>query len=288
MIMSSPTNERNDTLLVALLPLVSALGAALVSIAVMVFGAPSASALEQTPDDVVGWGYNIYGQAAAPPDARNVKAIAAGDYLNLALKEDGTVVAWGSNGVGQTNIPTGLANVKAIAAGDYHSLALKEDGTVVAWGDNVYGQSTVPSELGGVKAIAAGGAHSLVIRDRPPSVKRVLPTEDATAIAPRANLSAFFSEPMRNSSINTFTIKLYEAGTSTPIEATVSYTETTSATGAKVYEAILNPTTNLQRGARYQAQVTTGVRDLAGNRLDQDQTPLNGYQPKVWFFRVST
>jgi alpha-tubulin suppressor-like RCC1 family protein len=50
------------------------------------------------------------------------------------VADSGKVVAWGYNGQGQTNVPSGLTDVKAISAGGYHSLALKDDGTVVAWG----------------------------------------------------------------------------------------------------------------------------------------------------------
>ena len=50
--------------------------------------------------------------------------------------------------------------------------------------------------------------------------------------------------------------------------------------------AILNPNANLERGTRYRAVVTTGVRDAPSNRLDQDLDPSNGYQQKEWFFTV--
>ncbi len=75
-------------------------------------------------------------------------AIAAGDFHNLALKQDGTVVAWGNNDYGQRQCPSGAeqGDRDRIAAGEYHSLALKQDGTVVA-----------------MTAIAAG-YHSLAMR----------------------------------------------------------------------------------------------------------------------------
>ena len=47
-----------------------------------------------------------------------------------------------------------MKGVKAIAAGEYHTVALKEDGTVVAWGRN-YFDYVVPEGLTGVKEIAA-------------------------------------------------------------------------------------------------------------------------------------
>ncbi len=50
-----------------------------------------------------------------------------------------------------------------------------------------------------------------------PRVKRVVPAENATGIAPGANVSAFFSEAMRAGSINTNTVKLFKAGTTTPL-----------------------------------------------------------------------
>jgi hypothetical protein len=55
---------------------------------------------------------------------------------------------------------------------------------------------------------------------------------------------------------------------------------------ATANRAILNPNTNLELGTRYKAVVTTGARDQAGNRLDQDEDPSNGNQQKAWFFRV--
>ena len=41
---------------------------------------------------------------------------------------------------------------------------------------------------------------------------------------------------------------------------------------------------DLRLASRYKAVVAIGTRDLAGNRLDQDQDPTNANQPKVWTF----
>jgi Bacterial Ig-like domain len=112
-----------------------------------------------------------------------------------------------------------------------------------------------------------------------PKVNRVVPAENATGIPPGANVSAIFSEAMRAASINTNTVKLFKAGTTAPLASVVSY-------DAERKLATLNPNANLQRGIRYKAVVTTGARDLAGNQLDQDQTPSNGNQQKVWLFTV--
>ncbi|MFP6579251.1 MAG: hypothetical protein VCC02_05540, partial [Myxococcota bacterium] len=51
----------------------------------------------------------------------------AGYAYSLALRDDGSIEAWGSETYGQvSNTPSGT-EFKAIAAGNYHSLALRED-----------------------------------------------------------------------------------------------------------------------------------------------------------------
>ena len=99
-----------------------------------------------------------------PADLTNAIAVAAGFQHALAIRTNGTVVAWGSNLSGQTNVPAGLSGVKAVAGGRDHSLALKTDGTVIAWGGNTYGQASVPAGLTNVTAIAAGDFHSVALK----------------------------------------------------------------------------------------------------------------------------
>ncbi|MDP9486987.1 MAG: Ig-like domain-containing protein, partial [Actinomycetota bacterium] len=111
-----------------------------------------------------------------------------------------------------------------------------------------------------------------------PTVVDTRPLNGATVVLPGANVSAAFSEAMRVNSVSG-AFKLYPQGSETPLEATVTY-------DAANEIAVLNPSINLERGVTYRAVVTTGARDLAGNRLDQDQDPSNGNQPKAWFFTV--
>jgi|GEM_PF-473423 len=122
-----------------------------------------------------------------PPQFCGFKAIAAGEYHTLGLKNDGTVWAWGLNDhnqLGQTSITSsnvplqvpGLTNVIAISAGGYHSMALKSDGTVWDWGDNVKGETgngtnssttSTPTQVPSftnVIAIGAGGSHSMALK----------------------------------------------------------------------------------------------------------------------------
>jgi hypothetical protein len=91
-----------------------------------------------------------------------------------------------------------------------------------------------------------------------PTVTSVTPANLAKNVAPTANTTASFSEAMKPSTINKLTFKLVKKGTTTPVNATISYS-------GKI--AVLDPTRNLVRGATYKATVTTGAKDLAGNAL---------------------
>jgi alpha-tubulin suppressor-like RCC1 family protein len=96
-----------------------------------------------------------------------VKAIAAGGYHSMALKNDGTIVAWGDNSRGQTDIPpVARQGIQAIAGGLLYSLALTQTGSVIAWGSNRYGQTTVPpGALQNVTAIAAGDYYAVALKN---------------------------------------------------------------------------------------------------------------------------
>jgi hypothetical protein len=114
---------------------------------------------------------------------------------------------------------------------------------------------------------------------RHPRVISTAPGAGASGVAPLANIKADFSEEMRDSSIKRDTFKLFKKGSTTKVGATVAY-------NAKKDRAILDPINSLKRGVTYKAIVTTGAKDEAGNRLDQDRS-VSGLQKKVWFFEVS-
>lgn len=114
-----------------------------------------------------GWGANTFGEAVAPPSVREVKAVAAGYYHTVVVKNDGTVLAWGENNSGQTDVPASLSDTVAVAAGEYHTLALSRSGMVTGWGQgihNKFGQAVVPTGLTDVVAIAAGSQHSVALK----------------------------------------------------------------------------------------------------------------------------
>jgi hypothetical protein len=114
---------------------------------------------------------------------------------------------------------------------------------------------------------------------KPPRVNSTFPTGGATGVPPSAIIRANFSEDMNASTINGQTFKLFKKGSTTKVGASVTYNPTLD-------RAVLHPNNFLQRGVSYRAVVTTGAKDKAGHRLDQNRR-LSGLQQKVWFFKVS-
>jgi hypothetical protein len=98
-------------------------------------------------------------------------------------------------------------------------------------------------------------------------------------IAPGTNVTAFISEAIKAGTVNTRTVKLNKQSSTTALSATVAY----DATAAK--KPTLDPSANLQLGAKYRAVVTTGATDMAGNPLDQSPTTA-GNQQRSWTFTV--
>ncbi|NJD90445.1 MAG: hypothetical protein FIA91_02850 [Geobacter sp.] len=163
---------------------------------------------------VRSWGYNAFGQLgnnsttyssdpvpvfanrSATVKLSGVKAVAAGAYHTLALKNDDTLWGWGQNYYGQLGVDfqatppfnvsyvavkansagISFSNISSIAANGYHSLA-RANGFVWAWGYNGTGQlgidpkvtgamsspNRVPIPASGIINIAAGGASSYAV-----------------------------------------------------------------------------------------------------------------------------
>jgi Bacterial Ig-like domain len=106
-----------------------------------------------------------------------------------------------------------------------------------------------------------------------PEVYIVFPKEN-TEVDRTTDVKATFSEGMDPFSITTSTFKLFKKGSTTKIDATVSYPDPPP---SPAYTAKLDPTNFLRRGVTYKAVVTTGAKDLARNPLAQQKT---------WFFTV--
>jgi hypothetical protein len=131
-----------------------------------------------------------------------------------------------------------------------------------------------------VRAVDAAGnvdgspaQRSFTVDTSAPKIDSVLPEEDATGAARTTNVTATFSEDMDASSINGTIFKLFKKGSTTKIDAQVSYPDPNS----PPYTAKLDPNNSLRSGVTYKAVVSSGAKDVAGNPLQQQ---------KVWFFKV--
>ena len=159
------------------------------------------------------------------------------------------------------------------------------DGTKIAFLVNVYSSGyswgvihTMNPDGTGVSempyASFTGGTFDWAPTDNvPPKVISTSPKANATEVAPTANVRATFSEGMDSNTIDSTTFQLFKKGTTTQIPAQVSYNADTGT-------AKLNPDNNLKRGATYKAVVTTVAKDMAGNRLDQDDSTAGLQQKK--------
>jgi subtilisin-like proprotein convertase family protein len=109
-----------------------------------------------------------------------------------------------------------------------------------------------------------------------PRLSRGAPVRGAEAVGIEADVSGVFSEPVRRASLTRSTVKLVRKGTRTALPARLGY-------DAGRRRVTIDPTSALRRHTTYRVVLTTWVRDLAGNRLDQDAgTP--GRQRASWTF----
>ena len=109
-----------------------------------------------------------------------------------------------------------------------------------------------------------------------PRLSRGVPVRGAKAVSVNANVSGVFSEPVRRASLTRTTVKLMRKGTVTALPARLSY-------DAGRRRVTLDPTSALRRHTTYRMVLTTWVRDLAGNRLDQ-AAGTAGRQRASWTF----
>jgi subtilisin-like proprotein convertase family protein len=109
-----------------------------------------------------------------------------------------------------------------------------------------------------------------------PRVSAASPKAGATRVAPGKNVRVTFSETVRRSTLTASTVKLVRKGTSTRLAATLTYDRATRT-------LTLDPARRLRHHATYKVVVTTGVKDVAGNTLDQKPS-VAGSQKARWTF----
>lgn len=112
--------------------------AAFLFILLSVFGLCSAASAQ-----VSGWGTDLYGAIYPLMGQTNVKQIASGDFVNVALLNNGSLEAYGEDiySSGITTPPSG-SNYTQVSCFYQHALALQDNGRVSAWGYNSAGEAT--------------------------------------------------------------------------------------------------------------------------------------------------
>jgi hypothetical protein len=111
-----------------------------------------------------------------------------------------------------------------------------------------------------------------------PRVAARMPAPSADRVAPGAHITVRFSEPVRRGTLDRASVRLLRQGSARPVRVVLHYQ-------MRRGRLVLDPRSALRRGTTYRVQITTGVRDLAGHRLDQNRTRA-GAQPAIWTFRT--
>ncbi len=230
--------------------------------------------------------------------------IIASNSANTAPDASGTFSSQGKNLIGNTTGATGfvasdLKNVNPLLGrlqdngGPTDTRALLPGSPAVDAGRN----TTCPftDQRGVVRK--DGDKNGTVICDigaferndfTPPKVTTTTPSAGKTGVRRNANLIATFSEKMDRATLTSSTFKLYRVNRDGTLKQVTNAKVGSTTDGLK---ATLNPfgtsTTVLAANTKYKAVVTTGAKDRAGNRLDQNRS-VTGSQPMQWTFTTGS
>jgi subtilisin-like proprotein convertase family protein len=127
----------------------------------------------------------------------------------------------------------------------------------------------------GAGNVSAPAADSILLDTTGPRVRSTRPGWRATGVRRGANIRAVLEEAVRPGTVSRSTVRLTEIGTRTAVRVRVRYV-------AAKRKIVVDPRRRLAAGTTYQVRIRRGVKDLAGNRLDQRSRA--GNQAKVWRF----
>ena len=117
------------------------------------------------------------------------------------------------------------------------------------------------------------------VDQEPPRVIGGGPARGAQGVkAAAAKVKVRFSEPVRRDTLTRRTVRLLVGAKATLVKVRLRY-------DADRERVVLTPRKPLRSATTYRVQVTTGVRDVAGNRLDQ-MPKKAGLQKATWTFRT--
>jgi hypothetical protein len=129
---------------------------------------------------------------------------------------------------------------------------------------------------------------SITVQDKTaPYVKTTSPADNnVTNVSRTTKVTAVFSEAVQAATLTSNTVQLFSGNSTKPIKATLGWNPSTNPTSVT-----LSPASRLDAKTKYTVKIkggATGVKDLAGNPLDQDQDSNNGNQDTVWSFTTGT
>ncbi len=115
---------------------------------------------------------------------------------------------------------------------------------------------------------------------QPPLVTATVPARDAKRVraGTKAKVKVRFSEPLRTGTVTRANVRLLLDRRSKPVKAKLRY-------DAARHQVVLTPRRALRAATTYRVHVTTGIEDVAGNRLDQAPHKA-GLQKATWTFRT--
>ncbi|MBX3464925.1 MAG: hypothetical protein KF830_17285 [Planctomycetes bacterium] len=113
--------------------------------------------------DVVGWGWNLLGQAELPTWLRGGRYVKAGAaYVHsVVLREDGQLFAWADPWIVRNLVPPlppGVVYTDFAAVAD-HTVALRSDGAAVSFGYDFFGAAQIPALPPGLRYVHADAKY---------------------------------------------------------------------------------------------------------------------------------
>jgi hypothetical protein len=108
-----------------------------------------------------------------------------------------------------------------------------------------------------------------------PQVGLTRPATGADGVRAGKNIKVFFSEKVARATLTKTNVKLMRKGSTKAVRATLRYDEIRR-------KLVIDPKRALRPDTTYKVLIRTGVKDLAGNNLDQKRR--TGLQPKRFRF----
>jgi photosystem II stability/assembly factor-like uncharacterized protein len=116
------------------------------------------------PATIVAWGDSGYGETNLPVGETNIVALAAGEYVTVFLRRDGTMGDFGFSILSPGSY-SGLPRVSAVATEYSYGLALENNGAPISFGlTHLSGASDVPATVTNAVATTIG-VPNLAIKD---------------------------------------------------------------------------------------------------------------------------